>query len=534
MANEGRYGFAGGVQATQTIENDADSLTSDQHYLYWRWTTGINLETTLYRVYLLRIWMKNSFAGTTADAKVSLRIPRTAPEGERGTEYRPIGGSDGNWTNVPFYIQRTRVGLRPGEYWYRCSLNWNPATSAIYNAQSVARSGEASLYVGNLQNRTTKGYHPWLTGSFTNNPTDQSTGNLVWWGAGVTEVTLPNPTPLSSPTVEPDALELPDLAWIYAKTGAAISKIMPEATGGKTPRTYYATDIPAGLNFEPGARELRGTLTTAGSAYELTYGCRDAEGTIVTKEQRLHISDEFEFVGRISDLTRRENDGTHTFTIPEVRGNVGAVSYTLETRNLSGATLATTPANRYVLGDGVVTVSGTTIERIGLILKATDGQGEVDQLNWQVETVAASTARPETLGAWNFELDNIEVYANETVVEIAPHFSYNNGTSCVEYLRSLNEDGDEDGDPWTEYSRERVPRWIFISQTSPQRITVRAPEHPLTTEGRTTYKMALYCGNSDGSVATNQYQKFEVVVLDSDVTEDDSADYFFVLYGDSI
>ena len=527
--NYGRWGYAGGNQPANTIENDHEDLTSDQHYLYWRWSTGINLEANHVSAGL-RIRLKCSYAGKIADAAVSLRVPETAPDGETGTERRPIGNSDGTWKEYPFYINTSRWGVKPGEYWYEAYIrNTNGGT---FNAPSEARSGEASLYVGNLKNRVTRGYHPWIVEQFTIDPEYHETQDALDWRSSDASPANVDALPAlvdSTPAPKTDPLVLPDLEWIYAKVGAGISKIMPEATGGKPPRNYYATDIPAGLDFDPVEREIRGTLTVAGSAYEFTYGVRDATGAITTKEQRLHISDPFGFNGRISDLERRENDGIHTFTIPGIRGNVGAVTYTLgKAARFGGGTLA----NAYVLGSGVVTVNGSTVEEARLSLTATDGQGSIATLNWNVKTVAAGTPEPETLGAWNFELEDIELYAGDTVVEIAPHFSYNNGTSCVEYLRGLNEGGDEDGDPWTEYSRESVPSWIVLSNASPQVLTVRAPdpEGP----GGVTYKLAIYCGNSDGSVETNQYQKFGVVVLNPGLSEDDSADYFFVLYGDGI
>lgn len=104
------------------------------------------------------------------------------------------------------------------------------------------------------------------------------------------------------------------------------SQPIPSATGGTTPYTYVATNLPPGLSFNAGTRVIFGTPTQSG-LYSVTVTVTDNIGTTATNTYALRV------IGALSLPTMALADGTvgtvyTEQTLPEVTGGTGPYTYT--------------------------------------------------------------------------------------------------------------------------------------------------------------------------------------------------------------
>ena len=79
-------------------------------------------------------------------------------------------------------------------------------------------------------------------------------------------------------TVAEDLMpELPTISGYSARVDSPFSQQLPEATGGDTPLSYTATDLPTGLTFITSTRTISGTPTEVETP-TVTYTVRDSDG----------------------------------------------------------------------------------------------------------------------------------------------------------------------------------------------------------------------------------------------------------------
>ncbi len=110
----------------------------------------------------------------------------------------------------------------------------------------------------------------------------------------------------------------------------AVSVALPEATGGSGIVTYALTpdaDIPAGLAFAPGTRELRGVPSEVASAVTLTYTATDAGGASVSQTFAVTVDVAPAVVISETALSVAEG-GSNTYTVTLTVDPGGAVTVT--------------------------------------------------------------------------------------------------------------------------------------------------------------------------------------------------------------
>ena len=110
----------------------------------------------------------------------------------------------------------------------------------------------------------------------------------------------------------------------------AVSVALPEATGGSGAVAYALTpdaDIPAGLAFAPGTRELRGVPSEVASAVTLTYTATDAGGASVSQTFAVTVDVAPAVVISETALSVAEG-GSNTYTVTLTVDPGGAVTVT--------------------------------------------------------------------------------------------------------------------------------------------------------------------------------------------------------------
>lgn len=123
------------------------------------------------------------------------------------------------------------------------------------------------------------------------------------------------------------------------------TETLPAATGGTGPYTYVATNVPAGLSFNPSTRQISGTPTGAGN-FSITLTVTDAEGRTATNNYALSVA------GALNLATATLPDGTvgtpyPVQTLPAVTG--GTSPYVYIANNLP-AGLTFNPTTRELSG----------------------------------------------------------------------------------------------------------------------------------------------------------------------------------------
>ena len=133
-----------------------------------------------------------------------------------------------------------------------------------------------------------------------------------------------------------------------------VREVLPAATNGNAPLTYTLTPaLPAGLAFDAGTRELRGTPTAAQATRTYTYTVTDQDGDTATLTFRLTI-------------TAPEASGAHQVVAPEaLRALVGHTTSAIR-RRVNQSTGRGQPSGPATLGGqstlaGILTTHGRAL-----------------------------------------------------------------------------------------------------------------------------------------------------------------------------
>ena len=122
---------------------------------------------------------------------------------------------------------------------------------------------------------------------------------------------------------------LPDVTYVVGTTHAPVT--LRAAVGGNRPLAYSVTSaLPAGLSFDAGSRELRGTPMNAGS-YETTYRVQDADGDFqITTFTIEAVADSEPDFGTASVAAQTYTMGTAVnLSLPAASGGNPPLSYEL-------------------------------------------------------------------------------------------------------------------------------------------------------------------------------------------------------------
>ncbi|QIL38957.1 T9SS type B sorting domain-containing protein [Pedobacter sp. HDW13] len=222
----------------------------------------------------------------------------TLADGTTGTAYttQVIPAATGGTT--PYTYSAT--GLPPG-------LTFNPSTRAITGTPTTAGTYTVPVTVTDADGKT-------VTTNYS--------------------IKVNNPLLLPAATL-PDGTE----GVVYA------IQTLPAATGGVGPYTYVATDLPAGLAFNPATREITGTPTQAGN-YAISVTVTDSQGKTASNTYPIKVN------GTLSLPTKTLPNGIVGTsylpqTLPAVTG--GTSPYTYAATNLPPG-LSFNPTTREITG----------------------------------------------------------------------------------------------------------------------------------------------------------------------------------------
>ena len=91
-------------------------------------------------------------------------------------------------------------------------------------------------------------------------------------------------------TVEPSpALQIPPLTDIAYVPATTLTRVLPEARGGKSPYTYNLAGLPAGASFDADTRTLTLTTQTATGTVTLTYSATDSDNNRASQSFTLSV-----------------------------------------------------------------------------------------------------------------------------------------------------------------------------------------------------------------------------------------------------
>ena len=180
---------------------------------------------------------------------------------------------------------------------------------------------------------------------------------------------------------------------------------LPEATSGDGELSYTLTpDLPAGLNFDVGARTITGTPTEPFDETEYTYKVADEDGDTEELTFTIAIANNPPSFGSDSVQAQAytENTEIDTITLPAASGGDDTLTYTLTPEPPDG--LSFDAAAR--------TITGTPSEpqdATGYTYKVTDGDGETTELTFTI----AIANNPPSFGQ---EAVDSQVYTENTDV----------------------------------------------------------------------------------------------------------------------
>ena len=164
------------------------------------------------------------------------------------------------------------------------------------------------------------------------------------------------------------------------------TQIIPAATGGSGVYTYTATNLPPGLTFNPGSREITGVPTQAGP-FTVSINVMDNEGRSASANYTVNIKDPLVLATKVL------GDGTvgviyPTETIPAATGGTGPYTY-VGTNLPPGLTF--NPNNRQITGTPTQSGSFT------LMVQVTDNANASVTVPFSIKVIGALDLPTATL-----------------------------------------------------------------------------------------------------------------------------------------
>ena len=205
---------------------------------------------------------------------------------------------------------------------------------------------------------------------------------------------------------DPVPLALPATVDQSATVGTAFSLTLPEATGGTTPRTYTATNLPAGLSFNANTRVLSGTPTTA-QTRTVTYQVTDDAGDAESDTFAIVVSAASQALALPATADQVANVGVFfTITLPMATGGSTPYAYSTSFRP-SGLTFDSTTR--------VLSGTPTTIQSRNVRYRVTDGDGTVEDDRFVIDVQAAPTSTGDVV----LEAGTLTVLADRDIGQVS-------------------------------------------------------------------------------------------------------------------
>ncbi|WP_316791086.1 putative Ig domain-containing protein [Pedobacter frigoris] len=153
------------------------------------------------------------------------------------------------------------------------------------------------------------------------------------------------------------------------------TQTIPAATGGTTPYTYTASNLPPGLTFNVITREITGTPTQVGT-YTIPVTATDANGNTVSRDYTIIVRDPLVLpTATLADGTVGETYLTQT--IPSATGGNGPYVYSATTGLPPGLTFD--PLTRQITG------TPTQVGTFTIPVKVTDADGSTITTNYTIK-----------------------------------------------------------------------------------------------------------------------------------------------------
>ncbi len=179
------------------------------------------------------------------------------------------------------------------------------------------------------------------------------------------------------------------------------TQTIPVAAGGTGPYSYVATDVPAGLTFNPTTREITGTPTVPGN-YIVRVTVTDANGNTITSNYTLKVTDPF-VLPAATLANGTTGQGYTPQIIPSAAG--GTTPYTYSATGLPpGLTFA--PGTRTITG--TPTLAGT----YPVSVTATDADGKTVTNTYSITVLDPLALPPATLADGNEKV----IYPTQTIL----------------------------------------------------------------------------------------------------------------------
>jgi gliding motility-associated-like protein len=171
-----------------------------------------------------------------------------------------------------------------------------------------------------------------------------------------------------------DALVLPPMTLPNGVVGTSYpTQLIPLVTGGTSPYTYAATNLPPGLTFDPATREIKGIPTQKGT-YVIPVTVTDANGNTITRDYTIVVRDPL-VLAAVPLANGTVNKVYPTQIIPAATGGSGSYTYTA-----SGLPpgLTFNPATREITG------TPTQLGTFTIPVKVTDTEGNTITTNYTI------------------------------------------------------------------------------------------------------------------------------------------------------
>lgn len=299
--------------------------------------------------------------------------------------------------NKIYYVAAKKIGCPDESARVAVNVTVNPAillgtttlanatVSTAFSKQITAATGGTGPYTYAFAAAGTlpPGITLSSTGLLSGTPTTAGTYNF-----GITATDSKNCTVTTSYTLKVvNTLALAAMTLPNGTVGTLYpTQVIPAATGGSTPYTYTATNLPPGLSFNPTTREITGTPTTAGT-YVVPVKVTDGDGNAVIRDYTIIIKDPLS----LPAATLADGVVNTAYTIQTIPSAVGGtLPYTYSATNLPPG-LSFNPTSREITG--TPTTAGTYV----VAVTVTDGENKTVNRNYTIKVTEALSLPAKTL-----------------------------------------------------------------------------------------------------------------------------------------